>query len=94
MNLPTQLLERRVRLAAFAMRASLLAACAALAASCGGGVDSGGTGAPISSYASGPITGFGSVIVNGVRFDDRSATVRDGHRHRVRQRDRRPADQQ
>ena len=78
MNLPTQLLERRVRLAAFAMRASLLAACAALAASCGGGVDSGGTGAPISSYASGPITGFGSVIVNGVRFDDRSATVRDG----------------
>ena len=39
-----------------------------------GGVDSGGTGA---SYASGPITGFGSVIVNGVRFDDTRAAVTD-----------------
>ena len=35
-----------------------------LAASCGG-VDSGGTGA----VSQGPITGFGSIIVNGVRFD-------------------------
>ena len=43
---------------------------------CGGGVDSGGTGAPASS-ASGPITGFGSVIVNGVHFDDSSADVTD-----------------
>ena len=48
-----------------------------LAASCGGGVDSGGTGAP-ASFASGPITGFGSVIVNGVHFDVGSATVTDG----------------
>jgi hypothetical protein len=44
---------------------------------CGGGVDSGGTGAT-SSYASGPITGFGSVIVNGVRFDDSLASISDG----------------
>ncbi len=43
---------------------------------CGGGVDSGGTGARASS-ASGPITGFGSVIVNGVHFDDSSASVTD-----------------
>jgi hypothetical protein len=43
---------------------------------CGGGVDSGGTGAT-SSYASGPITGFGSVIVNGVRFDDSLASISD-----------------
>lgn len=43
---------------------------------CGGGVDSGGTGARASS-ASGPITGFGSVIVNGVDFDDSSASVTD-----------------
>jgi hypothetical protein len=42
---------------------------------CGGGVDSGGTGG--ASFASGPITGFGSVIVNGVRFDDTNATVSD-----------------
>jgi Domain of unknown function (DUF5666) len=40
-----------------------------------GGVDSGGTGSP--TYASGPITGFGSVIVNGVHFDDSSAAITD-----------------
>ena len=44
---------------------------------CGGGADSGGTGVTPQSYASGPITGFGSVIVNGVRFDDSRATVTD-----------------
>ena len=49
-----------------------------LAAGCGGGVDSGGTGAQPTSFASGPITGFGSVIVNTVHYDDRAATVRDG----------------
>lgn len=40
---------------------------------CGGGVGTGGTGA----FASGPITGFGSIIVNGVRFDESSAQVDD-----------------
>jgi len=49
-----------------------------LAAGCGGGVDSGGTGVQPTSFASGPITGFGSVIVNAVHYDDTSATVRDG----------------
>src|SRR6478609_9453528 len=50
-----------------------------LLAACGGGVDSGGTGAPAeSSSASGPITGFGSVIVNGVHFDDSNAGITDG----------------
>src|SRR5579859_4109300 len=44
--------------------------------SCGGGVDSGGTGARAAS-ARGPITGFGSVILNGVHFDDSSASVTD-----------------
>ena len=44
---------------------------------CGGGVESGGTGATPASFASGPITGFGSVIVNGVRFDDSRAVVTD-----------------
>jgi Domain of unknown function (DUF5666) len=47
---------------------------AAVLAACGGGVGSGGTG----SYVSGPVTGFGSVIVNGVRFDDSAAAVEDG----------------
>jgi hypothetical protein len=56
-------------------------AAAALAA-CGGGGDStaaptGTTSTPSSVYAAGPITGFGSVIVNGVRFDDSAATITD-----------------
>ncbi len=46
---------------------------AAALAACGGGVGSGGTG----SYVSGSVTGFGSVIVNGVRFDDSTAAVED-----------------
>ena len=46
-------------------------------AGCGGGVDSGGTGSVPSTFAVGPITGFGSVIVNGVRFDDSAAAVSD-----------------
>lgn len=40
---------------------------------CGGGVGGEGTG----SFASGPITGFGSIIVNDVRYDDSTATVVD-----------------
>ena len=57
-------------------------AAAALAACGGGGGDSpatptGPTSTPTSVYAAGPITGFGSVIVNGVRFDDSSATISD-----------------
>jgi hypothetical protein len=59
---------------------SLLFGTAALLAACGGGgsgtdstaaIGSGGTAAA----AQGPISGFGSVIVNGVRFDDNGATV-------------------
>ena len=59
------------------LRDGLRALLAALAlAGCGGGVDSGGTGAT-ASFVSGPITGFGSVFVNGVHFDDTSAAVTD-----------------
>jgi len=47
-----------------ALRAALLLVLTA----CGGGVETGGTGA--GAYVQGPITGFGSVIVAGVRFDD------------------------
>lgn len=51
-----------------------------LLASCGGGsnvasngVGSGGTG----SYTSGPVSGLGSIIVNGVRYDVDAANVQD-----------------
>ena len=40
---------------------------------CGGGVGSEGTG----SFASGTITGYGSIIVNGVHFDESTATLLD-----------------
>jgi Domain of unknown function (DUF5666) len=50
-----------------------LSAVAPLASCGGGGVGEGGTG-----YTSGPITGFGSVIVNGITFEDGSASVEDG----------------
>jgi hypothetical protein len=56
-----------------------LALCALLLASCGGGggVDTGGTGGITPAVASGPITGFGSVIVGGVRYSDDTAEVED-----------------
>ena len=51
----------------------------ALVTGCGGGGSSvSGSVAPgTGSFAAGPITGFGSVIVNGVRFDDSNARVSD-----------------
>ena len=56
--------------------ATLLLAASSLAAllgGCGGGVGTGGTG----TYAAGPITGYGSIVVNNVHFDDSSASVLD-----------------
>jgi hypothetical protein len=50
----------------------------ALVVACGGGgVGSTGTGATSGSYSSGTISGFGSVIVNGVRYDTTNVTVAD-----------------
>ena len=43
---------------------------------CGGGVGTEGTGT-FSSVGSGPITGFGSIVVGGVRYDDSGASVSD-----------------
>lgn len=75
MKLPVEFRRREVLLAALA----LLGGC--------GGVDSGGTGTGASStYASGPITGFGSIIVNGVRYDDSGASIEDDD-GRMRSRD-------
>ena len=56
------------------LRCALAALLLALSA-CGGGVETGGTGA--GAYAQGPISGFGSVIVAGVRFDDDCNCVQD-----------------
>lgn len=59
-------------------RAALLAACFGLIAACGGGTD--GTGSPTPSAVGITTSGVmtkGSVIVNGVRFDDFAATVTD-----------------
>jgi hypothetical protein len=53
-------------------------AVALVVAGCGGGGSgSSNTVTPTSSVYSGPITGFGSVIVNGVRFDTVGATTVD-----------------
>jgi len=54
-------------------------AATALAVGCGGGdsgVGTGGTGSP-QSFSQGPISGFGSIVVNGVHFDDSAAGVVD-----------------
>lgn len=42
-----------------------------------GGVDSGGTGQTVQTNSSGRVSGFGSIIVNGIRFDDAAAVVVD-----------------
>ncbi len=58
--------------------AKLLCVAAVLAGCGGGGSDSSsGSTDTATAYAAGPITGFGSVIVNGVRFDDSAARITD-----------------
>ena len=46
-------------------------------AGCGGGSGGGSIGGATGSSATGAITGFGSIIVGGVRFDDSVASVQD-----------------
>lgn len=64
-------------------RRSWLALAVASLTGCGGGSTSvagapgtGGTGQYAMVYAQGSITGFGSVIINGIKFDDGLASVR------------------
>ena len=58
--------------------AQLLCVAVALTACGGGGSDSSSASTDTATaYAAGPITGFGSVIVNGVRFDDSAARITD-----------------
>jgi hypothetical protein len=77
-NLKSSPLRRVLQLPRFAAAWCAVVAAAVALASCGGGVGTGGTGGDATAYAAGPITGFGSIIVGGVRFDDSSARVEDG----------------
>ena len=54
--------------------------CGIVLAGCGGSSNNDAPAAPQTTVAVGTITGFGSVVVNGVRFDDRNAvvTINDG----------------
>ena len=76
-------LQRRWREACGILLAG--AATAALLVACGGGDTSSPSGtATAQSFSTGPITGLGSIIVNGVRFDDSKAQVEndeDGSAH-------------
>lgn len=77
---------------ALASSAKALAVAVAVAlglAACGGGGGGGGTGdtaasgtpvlasATTGAFSQGTITGFGSIVVNGVRFDESTATITD-----------------
>jgi len=79
---PRQALAMNRRNALRMPAAALLAATLgpALLAACGGGGDAapaGGSTATPQSLMIGPIGGLGSIIVNGVRFEDNSARVED-----------------
>lgn len=50
----------------------LAIALASVIAACGGAIGSGGTGAAPPAVSGGTVTGFGSVIIDGLRFDDRA----------------------
>ncbi len=82
---PQPSLWRQAAVALLALSAAVITACGG-----GGGDDSTTTSAATSSttttstastlataYAAGPISGFGSIIVNGVRYDDSGAVVTD-----------------
>jgi hypothetical protein len=63
--------RRRPRL----LHAVAAAATALILAACGGGGDPGGPGATPTGVTVGTITGFGSIVVDGVRYDDKNARV-------------------
>lgn len=57
---------------------ALTLAAAAWLSACGGGSDTAGVGTGgTGAFVAGPITGFGSVFVNGVRFEDNGARLVD-----------------
>ena len=62
----------------------MLCAAVVLTACGGGGTSESAAPNTRTAFSAGPITGFGSIIVNGVRFDDSSASISDddGNSHR------------
>lgn len=68
--------RRQGRLQCARWMAAALGVAAVLLAACGGGLGEEGTGGGM-SYSQGTVEGLGSVIVNGVRYDDSSAAVTD-----------------
>lgn len=77
--------EFHLFLSARRVGAVLLAFAALALHACGGGVEGQGTGSV--SYSEGPIGGFGSVIVNGVHFDDSQARIVDVDGHTLQSAD-------
>jgi len=71
MNLCVKDVSRLLRLLAALLFAAVLVD------GCGGGGSGSSSDPAKSSFTAGPITGFGSVIVNGIRFDVSSASVAD-----------------
>lgn len=90
LDLLKTLARRAPRRGSAAAAGMSLAALLTIAGCGGGGGDAGPTGtaasdptATATAYTEGTITGFGSVIVNGLRFDDATASISDddGHQH-------------
>ena len=74
------MMNLRFNLRRTTLTAGLAAGAAALLVACGGGGDietPNAAPASATTYTQGAISGFGSVIVGGVRFDDSSASVSD-----------------
>ncbi len=68
-----------------ALTTALLGLLLALAQGCGGsgGVDSGGTGMAPQTLAVGPISGFGSIVVGNVHYDESMARLEDADGHEL-----------
>ena len=77
MNLPS--MKKQDLMNSQSMRRSLAIGLATLCAACSGGISGSGSGGVPAGSAAGPIDGFGSVIINGSRFNTDTATfIKDG----------------
>jgi hypothetical protein len=80
---PRQVFRQRRGLALASAALALLSLSLGLVQGCGGsgGVDSGGTGMGAQTLAVGPISGFGSIVVGGVHYDETTAHLEDADGH-------------
>lgn len=63
---------------AWGLVGALMVSMATLLPGCGGdGVDSGGTGMTAPTLAIGPVSGYGSIVVGGVHYDESRAVITD-----------------